>query len=304
MSDVICVVLVITLTASLISGVFDLVGIAGEVVNEFLVAIICGVIVGAAWIAISALARETAFFHMLTFAVALLLYVVVQVLGGNGAIGVLVFGIMLGNMGEFGRITGINALKEDEEMLRFQAEISFMVRTFFFVFLGALMSFGDLRMIAVGVAIVFIIFVARHVAVSLMTKGNRILEMDAHKLSVLIPRGFGAAVMATYPAGVVAMSAAMMQPEYYESVTSQIRAFPEIAFVVIVLSILFTTLEGYVRTKEDEVKPSVRYDAEKELSSEVAASARAAKEKRKKRKRTEAEEVEEDILEDEARGEV
>jgi potassium/hydrogen antiporter len=187
-SDVFSVVLVITLTASLVSGFFDAAGIAGEVVNEFVIAAIIGVVVGAVWILVGIFARGTGFFHMLTFGVALLLYVVVLMFGGDGLIGVLVFGIMLGNMGEFGKMTGISSLKRDEEMLKFQEELSFMVRTFFFVFLGALMSFGNLKAIAVGVAIVFIIFLARNVAVSLMTKGNRVLEKDAHKLAAIVPR--------------------------------------------------------------------------------------------------------------------
>jgi cell volume regulation protein A len=303
-SDVFSVVLVITLTASIVSGVFDAVGIAGEIVNEFVIAAIIGAIMGAAWILISVFGRGTGFFHMLTFAAALLTYVVVLLFGGDGLIGVLIFGIMVGNMGEFGKMTGISSLKRDDEMLKFQEEISFMVRTFFFVFLGALMSFGNLKAIAVGVAIVLIIFLARNVAVSLMTRGNRVLERDAHKLSAIVPRGFEAAVMAIYPAGAIVASAALMQPEYYESIMSQVGIFPEITFVVIVVSILFTTVESFIRTKEDEVKPSVNYDAEKELSGEVAASARFAKEKRAKKKNNEVEEVGEDILEDEAKGKV
>lgn len=302
-SDVVSVVLVITLTASLVSGVFDAAGIAGEALNEFLIATFAGIAAGAAWILVSTFARGAGFFHMLTFAVALLLYVVVQLFGGNGAIGILVFGIMLGNMGEIGKITGIDAFKQDEEMLKFQDEISFMVRTFFFVFLGALMSFGDGKAMILGVVIVVLIYVARRVAIWAVSRGNPVLQKDATKIAALLPRDFGTAVMATYPAGVVLASVALMNPESYESAVAQAGIFPEIAFVAIVTSILFTTVESYLRTREDELwKTNIKYDRGKALEEQEAVAAREAKEKRANLKRTDKEELEDEILEDETKG--
>lgn len=291
-TDVLGVVLVITLTSGIIAGAVDFGDIVSGVVNKFSTAAFLGIVAGAVWILLGTRMREQRFFHMLTFAVTLLFYVAVESVGASGAIGVLVFGIMLGNMGEIGRLSGLSTITDDIQMLRFQDEISFMVRTFFFVFLGALVSIGDPQMVLLGAGILVLLFAARKIAVAVSVRGNEKLEKDAKKLEILLPRGFGAAVMATYPMGVLASKAAEMDPQLYERVTSQIAGFSDIAFVVIVGSILVTAIGALFVSGEKKGKGAIVYDRTKALSRELAARARQAKLKRKaKEESTKSEDV-------------
>jgi cell volume regulation protein A len=302
-TDVLSVVLVITLTSGLISGALDIGSIVSGVVNQFSTAAFLGVVAGALWMLVGTQMRELKFFHMLTFAVTLLFYVAVESVGASGAIGVLVFGIMLGNMAEIGRITGLTTISNDEEMLKFQDEISFMVRTFFFVFLGALVSITSMDMVFLGAGILILLFIARKISVWAATAGSEIRE-DSRKLEILIPRGFGSAVLATYPMGMLVQYAAehpdAISPERYAGIIGQISGFSDVAFVVIVGSIIVTTFGALNVTREEAMhKPKITYKKGEDLDKLVAVKAQQEKKKRAARKKS-AEDFAVDMLEDDS----
>lgn len=300
-TDVLSVVLVITLTSGLISGALDLGSIVSGVVNQFSTAAFLGVVAGVLWILVGTQMRELKFFHMLTFAVTLLFYVAVESVGASGAIGVLVFGIMLGNMAEIGRVTGLTTITDDAEMLKFQDEISFMVRTFFFVFLGALVSITSMEMVLLGAGIILLLFIARKISVWASTHGSPIRE-DTRKLEILMPRGFSSAVLATYPMGMLAQYLSQ-HPEIteggrYTEIASQIGGFSDIAFVVIVGSIIVTTLGALGVTREEATrKPKITYEKGEDLDKLVAVKAQREKAKRARKKKS-SEDVAVDMLED------
>jgi cell volume regulation protein A len=308
-TDVLSVVLVITITSGLISGALDVGGIISGVVNQFSTAAFLGAVAGILWIVVGTQMREVKFFHMLTFAVTLLFYVAVESVGASGAIGVLVFGIMLGNMAEIGRITGLTTITDDKEMLKFQDEISFMVRTFFFVFLGALVSIAGMDMVFLGIGILILLFFARKISVWAATMGSE-MGKESRKLEILLPRGFGSAVLATYPMGMLVQYVSehpeAISPERYAEIVGQISGFSDITFVVIVGSILVTTLGALNVTREDAMrKPRITYEKGEDLDKLVAAKAQQEKEKRAVKKRKSAEDFAVDMLDDSpaARGE-
>lgn len=303
-TDVLGVVLVITLTSGLISGALDIGSIVSGVVNQFSTAAFLGVVAGAIWMLVGTQMRELKFFHMLTFAVTLLFYVAVESVGASGAIGVLVFGIMLGNMAEIGRATGLTTITNDEEMLKFQDEISFMVRTFFFVFLGALVSIASVDMVFLGIGIIVLLYLARKFSVQLATMGSP-LRADAHKMEILIPRGFGSAVLATYPMGILIQYAAdhpeAMDPQTYAEITAQISGFSDIAFVVIVGSIIVTTFGALQVVREEALhKPKITYEKGADLDKVVVAKVKREKQKRAAKKESSTEDVAMEMLEDDS----
>ncbi len=89
--------------------------------------------------------------HVLTFGVALVLWGAVELLGASGALVVLTFGLTLGNEGEILRTIGLDPAPVADVATRvvaaqheFIAQLTFLVRAFFFVFLGVVVRFEAL----------------------------------------------------------------------------------------------------------------------------------------------------------------
>ncbi|MDP2717476.1 MAG: cation:proton antiporter, partial [Candidatus Micrarchaeota archaeon] len=155
-------------------------------------------------------------------------------LKGNGAIAALVFGLIIGNAPVFAKALKLGDKFDMEESIRhFQKEISFFVRTFFFVYLGILFDPSSLLSPTVVVMAGFIIaaiLAARWTIASLFQA--RIRGFAAHNrllLTGLISRGTAPAVLATLPA----------------AYGISIPYFAEVAILTIMASNIMTTLAAF-----------------------------------------------------------
>jgi len=124
-----------------------------EVFHAFWDAIMLALLAGALWARLLAWLQGQTLSYMLTMAAILVLYYVAELIGANGAITILLFGLVLSNM-EFlvGRLAKpIRALIGyeldqakfvlGEFLKRMNEELSFLVRTFFYVLLGLILDF-------------------------------------------------------------------------------------------------------------------------------------------------------------------
>jgi potassium/hydrogen antiporter len=155
--------------------------------------------------------------YMLTLAVLLSLYAANHVAGGSGAVSVLLFGLILGNRAGILRILRRPKPSLGSERVQsFHDEITFLVRTVFFLFLG--MSFRlDLAgewpvataipvldalnhrgsLFALGVAAILAWFVAaRWLAITAISARIR---PETKRLIPVFGHGLGTAVLATLP---------------------------------------------------------------------------------------------------------
>lgn len=125
--------------------------IAARFLGRFLfvvfISFLLAVVVAVAWSYLLPKVSDRRFWNPLTLAVVLLLYSAGERIGVSGLITVFFFGIFLANI----RRSELNAVRESlglefagEEhhiqVLTFHAELSFLVRTFFFVLLGAVVE--------------------------------------------------------------------------------------------------------------------------------------------------------------------
>lgn len=147
--------------------------------------------------------------EVLTFGVVLLLDGVVHTLGGASAISVVAFGLVLSNEPVIMARLLRRPLSNEAELLfgelrasvhRFTNQLTFLVRTFFFVFLGMVVTWSGLTLdLALAAALfVGIVVLARRATVVLL---NRIGLLDVSQeegraLSALMPRGLVTAVLA------------------------------------------------------------------------------------------------------------
>ena len=140
--------------------------IAWSLVSSLILSTACGLLAGMLWSYLLPVLTDERFWHVLTFAAVLLVYSGTHALKGNELVAVLVFGLTLSNLpmvrkrlhiddapdatSWFSQASVVKAArgaieKQHEQMLTFHGELAFLLRTFFFVLLGALVEFGGLR---------------------------------------------------------------------------------------------------------------------------------------------------------------
>ena len=171
MTDVLAIVFALSMIDLKLTDAFSVEDILGHLVALFAVAGMIGIIAGAMWIYL-----EEKFVkdrdYMVTIGYVVLLYFLTEYLGGNGAIAALFFGLVLTNSVklrmsvkkiiknesiEDGSIKKIISSREKD----FYDEISFFLKTFFFVYIGILLDISNKRAILLGVIAAVIIMVIR-----------------------------------------------------------------------------------------------------------------------------------------------
>jgi len=206
MTDILCIVVVLALVYMVIfGGGIDIGGGAKNLVSTFSVGAVLGLISGLAWLPIMYKTRNQEFSYVLTLAVVFLVYSVTVLLigvdqggSGSGAIACLVFGLVLGNGKKVLKMfnyTGVG-YEMDQKTKEFHSLISFVMRTFFFVYLGIMVSFRKIEFIIIGIVIVFVLLGLRYLAVEISTYNGRFEKKDKQTMLVMMPRGLAAAILA------------------------------------------------------------------------------------------------------------
>lgn len=257
-TDILSTIIAFIMFGAILAGTLDVVELGQAVGHNITVGILLGLIVGIPWLYISTKFANASHGYMLTLGVLFFLFFVANTLGESGALTALVFGIMLGNKDRISRLLRFkmpNIVRDDS----MHNQLTFLVRAFFFVFVGLLASFGDWRLAVFGIAASIIIYIARvAIARSILFKFS---NLDRKVTSVMIPRGLAAAVLATLP-----LTYGLPHAEEY----------PQIAFFVILATVMITTIGlggakkippppstegGFVRPKD---QPSPKLDSKTE----------------------------------------
>jgi len=196
------VLLLMSVAAPQDTGGTDFGSQAGNIAGGIATTILLGLVVGALWIRALGWLSTRQYAYMTTLAMVLLLNWAVTEVGGSGPIAVLLFGIIIGNRELLGDWSEVGRQKVFRDMTQFNGEVAFLVRSFFFVYLGVILDLGSLNptFVLTAFLIVGAILVARFIAVFSMS--NRASGMRNYRglLMAAIPRGTTAAVMSTLPA--------------------------------------------------------------------------------------------------------
>jgi cell volume regulation protein A len=173
---------------------------------------------------------------MLTLGVVLLGYATSESLGGSGVLCVLLFGLILGNEREllkfFRKNIDVNnnnckiLCSVSRGLKRFEAEIAFLISTFFFVFLGMIASIPTLTVLLSGIVLSVIMLLTRYGAVWLTTVKSS-LKKERGMMTAILTRGLATAVLATLPA--------QLGLDYAD-------IFVDLALVVIVVTAIMATV--------------------------------------------------------------
>ncbi|MFH0961104.1 MAG: cation:proton antiporter [archaeon] len=202
LTDAMCIITAMTVLKIIGSGEVSFGPTLKTFAAAFAVACVMGLIVAGLWMLLLRKMRGKPFGYMLTIATLFILYPLVEASGGSGAIAVLVFGLILGNIEYITKRLGMKTdLRLGENFKSFQSEVTFFVRTFFFVYLGLIFNirsigFGVLLM---GSAILATIIAARGLATRVVGFVEKRLWANASAVVSMMPRGLAAAVLAYLP---------------------------------------------------------------------------------------------------------
>ena len=213
----------------------------GNLVKTFSVGIVLGLVFGLIWLFIMNKTRKEQFAYVLTLAIVFLVYSFTALIvgigeggEGAGAISCLMFGLVLGNGKKILKMIKYEgkSFEMDEETKQFHSLTSFVIRTFFFVYLGMIVRFQNLTHILIGIIILIALLVIRYLAVLITTFRGNFEKDDMQTLIVMMPRGLAAAILAI-----------KFGPELVEKyIPGSDGFFKDIAFVIILGTAIITTI--------------------------------------------------------------
>ncbi len=187
------------------TGVLD-VGIGlKSLVSTFSVGAVVGTVFGIIWLPIMHKVRREQFSYVLTLAVVFLVYsATVYLVGadqggtGAGAVSCLMFGLILGNGKKILKMLNYHGQRYemDDETKQFHSLVSFLMRTFFFVYLGVMVSFQKIEYIIIGIVVLVGLLLVRFISVHLSTIKGGFEKDDKQTMTVMMPRGLAAAILA------------------------------------------------------------------------------------------------------------
>lgn len=176
----------------------------GQIIASFTLASVIGFIGALFWSNILDRVRQLQHSIFTTPAFVLILYGVSEILGYSGAISALSFGVALGNVETIRQNVGLlrdlrgfkpGVLSESDRVLF--AEVVFLLKTFFFVYIGVSIRLQDWRLVAAGLGLTAALTALRVGVVRLTC--SSMPRFDAAMTAVMGPKGLAAAVLAGLP---------------------------------------------------------------------------------------------------------
>ena len=232
LTDILSTIIAFILFEAILLGQFDLQVLEETLGRAIVVGLVLGFGVGIPWMYVSTKLGNAQHAYMLTLGILFVLFFLANSFGESGALTALVFGLMLGNRSHLAGILKFKLPKIELDDPTHN-QLTFLVRSFFFVFVGLMASIGQYEYAILGVGITIAIYFGR-IIVSKTTLTKRFSLLDRRVTRSMIPRGLAAAVLATFPLTLGLPNA---------------EAYPQIIFFIILTSVIITTI-GIGRSKK------------------------------------------------------
>ena len=201
-SGVLCIVVSLAFIEGYKMGNMSIGTTVGRVLASVLMALVIGVVGGIVWSSLMDRVRKLQNSMFLTPAFVFVIYGLTEALGYSGAIAALAFGLVLGNPEYFEmsflkklRLHPMTTLEEGEKS--FFKEFVFILKTYFFVYVGICIPFTNLYALMYGAIIAAALFGVRFVLIAIV--GRRNTAEDRLTVSMMIPKGLVSAVLASMP---------------------------------------------------------------------------------------------------------
>lgn len=203
LTDVLCIVGVFALLHVVTDGGVDAGKLVGGVLSALIFAAVIGILGGIGWLLILGKVRDFPNTISTTIAYAFLIYGLSEFLGFSGAIAAMTLGLTLTNFNprwlkQFkGLDHKIEALTPMD--IAFYREAVFLLKTYFFVYLGISIQFSDSVLALVALGMMALVFLTRIVLTRFVFAAKSFSRRDSAFASMLAPKGLAAAVLAGLP---------------------------------------------------------------------------------------------------------
>lgn len=202
-TDVLSIVITIALIEAYLMGKFEVAPVTGNLIASFLVAIIFGVVGAFIWSRLLNRIHAIKNSMFTTAAFVFVIFGIVELLNFSGPISALAFGITIGNLESirfyvFRKPQAKETIGLSEAERAFFSEVAFLLKTFFFVFLGISLELISGWLIQLALIFTILAFILRLPVVK-MTVSKAIPIRDATIIAIMVPKGLAAAVLASIP---------------------------------------------------------------------------------------------------------
>jgi len=225
LTDILSTIIAFILFEAVLVGQFDLQVLQETLGRAIVVGLILGFGVGIPWMYVSTKLGNAQHGYMLTLGILFVLFFLANSFGESGALTALVFGLMLGNRRHLSGILKFKLPKIELDDPTHN-QLTFLVRSFFFVFVGLMATIGQFEYIILGVGIAIAFYIGR-IIVAKITLTKRFSLLDRRVTYSMIPRGLAAAVLATFP-----LTLGLPNAEVY----------PQVIFFIILSTVIITTI--------------------------------------------------------------
>ncbi|PCJ89441.1 MAG: sodium:proton exchanger [Flavobacteriales bacterium] len=202
LTDVLCLVIGLALLSSMKKGIVEPNVIISTIFSSFIIAMLFGIAGGIVWSLLLEKIRQIRNSTFMNLAFVFIVYGVTEVLGFNGGIATLSFGIALGNAFLFQK-TFLRKIIPAKELLptekSFFAELVFILSTYFFVYVGVCIQFGNPLIYLLGLLIVAAIIAIRPLSIKVFIKSKEMTFKDLSIMAVMAPKGLVPAILASIP---------------------------------------------------------------------------------------------------------
>ena len=202
LTDALCVVIAVVLMDLIASGQASGADAAVSLGKNFGLALLIGLIAGWAWMPILRALSGSTHAYPITLAALLFLYVVVSSVGGNAAMAILTFSVVVGNAEALMKMVGFSLgdkpLQLDDTIITVHTQIAFIIKSFFFTYIGLMLA-PPWSLLLLGVVVGLTLFGARLPAVLIVAREPAFDVGERKLISIALPRGMAAGVLATLP---------------------------------------------------------------------------------------------------------
>jgi cell volume regulation protein A len=200
--------LIVLVTALTILNYIELGGMGSleisiELMRNISVSFFLGVITGIMWLNIQYFTKKGEYTYTFTLAALLLVYSVAELLGGTGGIAIFLFGLILGNSKSIATalkmrvdVNQLAAIKKS--MGKFHSELTFIITTFFFIFIGLLYVYTGIVELLLGLVISLLLHATRLMTSKIATWRSSLAD-DLPAMGLIVGKGAAAAAVSALP---------------------------------------------------------------------------------------------------------
>jgi cell volume regulation protein A len=256
LSDVLCIVVAIGFIESSKYGGLNMGHIAGTIISSFLLAAIVGCAGAFLWSVVLNKVRTLQNSIFTTPAFVFIIYGIVEMLGFSGAIAALAFGITIGNievfkMPSFARFLDVHPIALNQTEKLFFSEVVFLLKTFFFIYIGLSIQLANAWWIFLGLVLTVIIFMIR-IPVVWASMPRSTPVSDVSMAAVIVPKGLAAAVLASIP-----LQQGIAGGDLIQGVTYSVVLFSIILCSILIFLLEKTKMLGVYNWMFPEFKPKI-----------------------------------------------